>query len=622
MPELVRLVAFGFYLLEQGRHQEAAHIAADLLSNDERNAAAQRLYIASRLEEGVLPRSSTESRYRAWLAQSATDPFRRTILAFALGYGRGGPGDWCSEVERLVTPLPEDNELRYWAIRVKRDAHLDGCGGGDPDKDFKDLISLNLELAQPYIAVVRLASEPVEPELAAELKLAWERQPWRLESAARLWQEGVQGSALEQAKEDALQAAKIAKPYPESLWGALVVAQAAEESALAKNLEKQLRSLDAGFKGEVIVEVVEATQGIPSPSLALSWLWEEKSGLRGKEKARWWLEVSGRLLELGREQEAWEALKRVHRLDAELATMRWVEGAIQFKEHTNKALKIVEAWLNQPPEGAREPGAVGVWRDTELARRAMLYELASQLHRNAGDKEQAEDCLRFACLLEPDWKRQVSLGILLAESGQGEEALDALLAGLTMAPPEAQGDPQYLGARRVATSLWSHARWWDPEGMDGLIGALEPEPVRDAFIGKSFPDLMIRWNEQEQPLSAVPGPVVVDLWASWCGPCVQSLPHLSRLAEANPDIPFLAVSVDRRMEDATRFLSSLRSHAWIPGWVGPEAMSRIGIDAIPCTFILDAQHKIIARVSGWMPGDTRLEEAIKSLRATEAPVNP
>ncbi|HEY0867757.1 MAG TPA: TlpA disulfide reductase family protein [Fimbriimonas sp.] len=36
---------------------------------------------------------------------------------------------------------------------------------------------------------------------------------------------------------------------------------------------------------------------------------------------------------------------------------------------------------------------------------------------------------------------------------------------------------------------------------------------------------------------------VVEFWATWCGPCIQSIPHVTQLAKANKDVTFIGVSI-------------------------------------------------------------------------------
>ena len=91
--------------------------------------------------------------------------------------------------------------------------------------------------------------------------------------------------------------------------------------------------------------------------------------------------------------------------------------------------------------------------------------------------------------------------------------------------------------------------------------------------------------------------VVLELWATWCAPCVAAIPHLNELTEHYRGKPVQFISItDERREAVERFLNKRA----IKGWVGldtdRELHQALAIRAIPETFVIDRAGRITARV--------------------------
>jgi thiol-disulfide isomerase/thioredoxin len=102
--------------------------------------------------------------------------------------------------------------------------------------------------------------------------------------------------------------------------------------------------------------------------------------------------------------------------------------------------------------------------------------------------------------------------------------------------------------------------------------------------------------------------LVVEFWASWCGPCVEAMPRLDALrkelhaAGYGERFEVLAVGLDHQLEDAKRFLSVRPvSYPVVVDTVG-IASRKYGIWRMPATFLVDTDGTIRQIYHGYGPG--------------------
>lgn len=102
-------------------------------------------------------------------------------------------------------------------------------------------------------------------------------------------------------------------------------------------------------------------------------------------------------------------------------------------------------------------------------------------------------------------------------------------------------------------------------------------------------------------LSAYQGRVLVlDFWASWCGPCRKSFPFLEGLQSryASQGLAIVGLSLDDDDDAVATFLEEVPASFTIARDPSGRAGEAFGVVAMPTTFLIDREGRIAARFEG------------------------
>lgn len=231
-----------------------------------------------------------------------------------------------------------------------------------------------------------------------------------------------------------------------------------------------------------------------------------------------------------------------------------------------------------------------------------MGEAGQKLLKAVGEKSTDKDAKGTALFLR---------GYLKAQSVDDEED-DAKLAAIVkeatelleqaakVAPDVLVGNSKQTIAKFAANEI---------EGLKAVTSLGVGKPAPEA-ISKTLDDKVVK-------LADLKGKVVLlDIWATWCGPCRAMIPHERDLVKKMKDKPFVLVSVsaDDKKETLQKFLEK-EEMPWTHWWDnGPESkvLKSYRVRAFPTLYVIDhtgvIKHKWVGN-----PGNDKIDAAIEEL---------
>jgi thiol-disulfide isomerase/thioredoxin len=146
-----------------------------------------------------------------------------------------------------------------------------------------------------------------------------------------------------------------------------------------------------------------------------------------------------------------------------------------------------------------------------------------------------------------------------------------------------------------------------PDAGDNLPGA----------TGDTAPDFSIeligggRFHLSEH-LETDGRPVILNLWASWCGPCRAEMPDLSAAALAHPEVQFLGVAVEDDPIAAERFAEEIGVSYPLAIDNADRVARRYPSPGLPATYLISSEGRVIRIVYGQIR-EAQIEVLIEQL---------
>ncbi len=138
----------------------------------------------------------------------------------------------------------------------------------------------------------------------------------------------------------------------------------------------------------------------------------------------------------------------------------------------------------------------------------------------------------------------------------------------------------------------------------GVITSVVQAPDTAGRVGSNAPDfLWVQPSGASTRLAALKGtPVVLNFWATWCGPCRAEMPRLEQAARDNPGIAFYEIDLDEDGAKVRGFFDSLQIEHLVPLVdVGSVVARAYGLgQGVPTSFFIDGGGVVRAATVGEM----------------------
>jgi thiol-disulfide isomerase/thioredoxin len=271
------------------------------------------------------------------------------------------------------------------------------------------------------------------------------------------------------------------------------------------------------------------------------------------------------------------------------------------------------------------------WEIEQKRDKMSVLSLRGRLYFKLHDNLNAEKDFRVSMELLPSAAAAEKLGEIAELNKDLSGAIREYAEAFALADSSSNG-PNRREIRQKLGNVWRLAHGSDTGLGDYLLHAYDeltaasepPKPPRNASAKEPY-DFTLRKAPDGSPyaLADQKGKIIVlNFWATWCGPCRAMEPHFERVAaqfQGISDIVFLAADCD---EDETLVSPYLEEEKPRTTVVFADGLDRLlSVNSFPTVVVLDRAGKIAYRAEGFDPDDVEAElsDAVRRTMAAQSP---